>query len=96
MSIEVLRRFMMSTHKPAWLQAVAAVANDGLLKYLRHAGVYGQPELPSNLTTINNVTVVPIERLTDGAGVLPGTRGEGARDPHRSAERGAGGDDVVK
>jgi len=36
-----------------------------LLEHFRHAGVYGQPELPANNLTINNMTVVPLERLTD-------------------------------
>ena len=36
-----------------------------LLEYFRHAGVYGQPAQPPNNLTINGVTVVPIERLTD-------------------------------
>jgi hypothetical protein len=34
------------------------------LRYLRHARVYGQPDPPQNLT-VNKVTIVPIERLTD-------------------------------
>lgn len=35
-----------------------------VLEYLRHAGIYGQPEPASNLT-VNNVTIVPVERLTN-------------------------------
>lgn len=33
--------------------------------FLVHAGVYRQPEPPVSNITVNNVTVVPIERLTD-------------------------------
>jgi len=39
-----------------------------VLEYLRHAGVYGQPEPPppsGNNLTVNNMTIVPIEQLTD-------------------------------
>jgi hypothetical protein len=38
----------------------------GILKYLKWAGVYGQPE-PAPVTNDNNfnVTLVPVERLTD-------------------------------
>ena len=36
-----------------------------LLEYFRHAGVYGQPELPATNLAVNNMTVVPLERLTD-------------------------------
>ena len=35
-----------------------------VLRYQRHARVYGQPDPPQSLT-VNNVTIVPIERLTD-------------------------------
>jgi len=37
-----------------------------VLKYLRHAGIYGQPAPPTNNLMINNMTVVPLERLTHG------------------------------
>jgi len=36
-----------------------------LLEYFRHAGVYGQPELPATNLAVNNMTVVPLELLTD-------------------------------
>jgi hypothetical protein len=45
------------------LLAVKQRALDGILRYLRHARMYGQPE-PRNLT-VNNTVIVPIERLTD-------------------------------
>jgi hypothetical protein len=53
------------------LQAVMTVlglkrkALKDLLEYFRHAGVFGQPDPPATSVTVNNVTVVPLERLTD-------------------------------
>lgn len=36
-----------------------------LLEYFRHAGIYGQPAPPPNNVSVNNMTIVPIERLTN-------------------------------
>jgi hypothetical protein len=51
--------------RPAIIAAlnVKMAALDKVLKYLKQAGVYGQPEPPP--VQVNNFTVVPVERLTD-------------------------------
>jgi hypothetical protein len=45
--------------------AIKRLALADVMRYMRHSGVYGQPQQPQNVTLTNNVTIVPIERLTD-------------------------------
>jgi hypothetical protein len=53
-----------------------------LLEYFRRAGVYGQPDPAANSLTVNNVTVVPLERLSDEElAFLRGARRKGSRHP---------------
>jgi hypothetical protein len=47
------------------LLSIKRLALADVLRYLRHARVYGQPEPPQNLTVTNNTLIVPIEQLTD-------------------------------
>jgi hypothetical protein len=48
------------------LLALKRQALKDVLEYLRHAGVYGQPDpTPVNNLTVNNVTVVPLSKLSD-------------------------------
>jgi hypothetical protein len=53
-------------HVPAALQllGIKRLALADVMRYMHHARMYGQPDPPKNVT-VNNVTIVPIERLTD-------------------------------
>jgi hypothetical protein len=56
-----------SEQTPAALQPLGLKrqALNDVLKYLRYAGINGRPAPPANSVTINNVTVVHAERLSD-------------------------------